>query len=238
MTEPHATNPSQAREPTPPPTASTSVSSRPVTRCAAPGCTLPLTRTGRGRPTRYCSPTCKTAAHREHRRHRNQPLRVETDHGSTSAKNRSGGRVWLVRLRRGHRAVIIATGLTRPAAEHLTHQINQLLHPPPHSAGHPTRNDIHHARTGARHAKNLDTDDTINVNDLTSPTSPKQGISLSNTAEFRRASSVPKGTPSHTAEEHPRSATHPQLLANRARSSSPHPAHSPHCRALVNRVDP
>jgi hypothetical protein len=135
MTDPNATSPSQAREPTPPPAASTSVSSRPETRCAAPGCTLTLTltRTGRGRPTRYCSPTCRTAAHREHRRHRNQPLHAQTDHGSTSAKGRPSGRAWLIRLRRGHRAVIIATGLTQPAAEHLTHQINQLLHPPPDS---------------------------------------------------------------------------------------------------------
>ncbi|MGH9061769.1 MAG: hypothetical protein ACRDZY_19985, partial [Acidimicrobiales bacterium] len=137
MTDPNATSPSQAREPTPPPAATTSVSSRPETRCAAPGCTLTLTRTGPGRPTRYCSPTSRTAAHREHRRHPNQPLHAETDHGSTSAKGRPNDRVWLIRLRRGHRAIIIATGLTRPTAEHITHQINQLLHPPPHPAGHP-----------------------------------------------------------------------------------------------------
>jgi hypothetical protein len=52
---------------------------------------------------------------------------VEVDHGSTSARGRAGGRVWLVRLRRGHRAVIVATGLSRPAADRLAGQIAVLL---------------------------------------------------------------------------------------------------------------
>jgi|tagenome__1003787_1003787.scaffolds.fasta_scaffold20822097_2 hypothetical protein len=64
-------------------------------------------------------------------------LRVEVDHGSTSAKGQPPGRVWLVKLRRGHRAVIIATGLPRPAAEHLAAQINQLLGPCVTSTGQP-----------------------------------------------------------------------------------------------------
>lgn len=86
----------------------------PVTCCAADGCTTPLTRTGHGRPARYCSPACRSAAHRALRRHRDQPIRVEIDHGSTSAKGRTGGRVWLVRLRRADRAAILATGLDGP----------------------------------------------------------------------------------------------------------------------------
>ncbi|HET9600896.1 MAG TPA: hypothetical protein VFP08_04875 [Acidimicrobiales bacterium] len=65
-------------------------------------------------------------------------LRVEVDHGSTSAKGQPPGRVWLVRLRRGHRMVIIATGLARPCAEHLAAQINQLLGPGDTSTGQPT----------------------------------------------------------------------------------------------------
>ena len=42
----------------------------------------------------------------------------------------------------------------------------------------------------ARHAENPDTQDRTDVNDLTSPSTPRWGISLSNTAEFRRASSL------------------------------------------------
>ena len=40
-----------------------------------------------------------------------------------------------------------------------------------------------------RHAENTDTQDNTDVNDLTSPSSQRWGISLSDTAEFRRAPS-------------------------------------------------
>jgi hypothetical protein len=110
--------------------------SRHETRCAAPGCTAILVRGRRGRPPVYCSPACRAAAHRK-RRPAAEPLTVEVDHGSTSAKQRPTGRVWLVRLRRGERAVIIATGLGRPSADHLAHQIHQLLHPAPLVKGGP-----------------------------------------------------------------------------------------------------
>ena len=121
-------------------------------------------------------PGRRTAARRDPRHNTDQPLHAEVDHGSTSAKGQLPGRVWLVRLRRDNHAVIIATGLARPSAEHLADQINQLIHP---------------LDTHPRHAENTDTDDTTNVNDLASPSSPRQGISLSNTAESRRASSGP-----------------------------------------------
>jgi len=52
---------------------------------------------------------------------------VEVDHGSTSAKGRPAGRVWMVRLRRGQRSVIVAIGLGRPSADHLASQITELL---------------------------------------------------------------------------------------------------------------
>ena len=54
----------------------------------------------------------------------------------------------------------------------------------------------------ARHAENPETQDSTDVNDLTSPSTPRWGISPSNTAEFRRASSrrrshrLRQGTPS------------------------------------------
>jgi len=138
------------------------------TRAAA---TSPTTRPGR-----------RTTGHREPRQDRDQPLHAEADHGSTSAKGRPPGRSWLVRLRRDNRAVIIATGLARPSAEHLASTINQLLDPPD---------------TPARHAENTDTHDTTNVNDLASPSPPRQGISLSDTAEFRRAPSIGQSRARH-----------------------------------------
>ena len=52
------------------------------------------------------------------------------------------------------------------------------------------RQAAEHARaTAARHAAMPDTQDRTDVNDLTSPSNPRWGISLSNTAEFRRAPS-------------------------------------------------
>jgi hypothetical protein len=56
-----------------------------------------------------------------------RPLTVEVDHGSTSAKGRPAGRVWLVRLRRDDRTVIVAAGLGPPSADHLARQISELL---------------------------------------------------------------------------------------------------------------
>jgi hypothetical protein len=103
----------------------------PATHCAAPSCTTTLTRTGRGRPARYCSPACRSTAHRALRRHRDQPIRVEIDHGSTSAKGRTHGRVWLIRLRRADRAVILTAGLDHPSAERLARQITHVLDPQP-----------------------------------------------------------------------------------------------------------
>jgi hypothetical protein len=114
----------------------TTVSSRHEIRCAAPGCTQTVVHGGRGRPPVYCCPACRTAAHRK-RAAPAEPLTVEVDHGSTSAKQRPAGRIWLVRLRRGDRAVIIAAGLGRPSADHLARQITQLLNPTPLAKGDP-----------------------------------------------------------------------------------------------------
>ena len=47
------------------------------------------------------------------------------------------------------------------------------------------------ARTAALRHADADTHDTTDVNDLTSPSTPRWGISPSNTAEFRRAPSLP-----------------------------------------------
>ena len=59
----------------------------------------------------------------------------------------------------------------------------------PEQARHIAEHARAQAAAAARHAENPKTHDTTNVNDLASPSSSRQGISLSNTAEFRRASS-------------------------------------------------
>lgn len=46
---------------------------------------------------------------------------------------------WLIRLRRGPRQVVIATGLGRPSADHLATQIDNVINPPPLASPAPTR---------------------------------------------------------------------------------------------------
>jgi hypothetical protein len=89
-------------------------------------------RNPRGRPRLYCTPACRTAAHRYHQHpDTREPLHVDVDHGSTSSRGRPTGHVWLVRLRRGNHQVILAVGLGRPSAEHLASQICEVINPPP-----------------------------------------------------------------------------------------------------------
>lgn len=47
--------------------------------------------------------------------------------GSTSSKGRSQGKVWMVQLRRGDEALIVAIGLHRLAADALADRINAFL---------------------------------------------------------------------------------------------------------------
>ena len=92
--------------------------------CAAPGCDHPLPpRSGRGRPALYCSPECRPAARGRSGVH----VVVEVDHEPTPDEERPTGRIWLVRLRRGDQAVVIAAELGRPSADHLAGQLNSLL---------------------------------------------------------------------------------------------------------------
>jgi hypothetical protein len=60
---------------------------------------------------------------------------------------------------------------------------------PAHAAE--ARQLAHQARTQAARHADPNTQDTSDVNDIPSPSSPRWGISLSNTAEFRRAPSPP-----------------------------------------------
>jgi len=106
------------------------VSSRHETRagpmCTADGCTNPLPPSGPGRPARFCSQACRARAWRSRQRQRGAPV-AEVDVGSTSSKGRTGGQIWMVRLRRGHKYVIVAIGLSRRPAEALAEEINELL---------------------------------------------------------------------------------------------------------------
>ncbi len=66
---------------------------------------------------------------------------------------------------------------------------DQHAHTDPAHAGQ-ARQAAQRARAAAaRHAENPETQDSTDVNDLTSPSTPRWGISPSNTADFRRASS-------------------------------------------------
>jgi hypothetical protein len=59
-----------------------------------------------------------------------QPITVEIDTGSASARGRPPDRIWLVRLGRPNRHVITTIGLSRTSAEHLAEHITDVLNPP------------------------------------------------------------------------------------------------------------
>ena len=59
-----------------------------------------------------------------------QPVTVEIDTGSASARGRRPDRIWLVRLRRANRHVITTIGLSRTSAERLAEHITDVLNPP------------------------------------------------------------------------------------------------------------
>ncbi|HYA69157.1 MAG TPA: hypothetical protein VED63_10530 [Acidimicrobiales bacterium] len=93
--------------------------------CAAKGCENTVVRTNRrGRPPIYCSPRCRPGRQSALRR-----LVVEVDHEPVADDGRPVGRVWLVRLRRGQRSVVIAADLGRPSADHLAGEIAALITP-------------------------------------------------------------------------------------------------------------
>ena len=62
-------------------------------------------------------------------------LVVEVDLGSSSSRGRAPGRAWLVRIRRGNRAAVVAIGLSRSCAEALAEKITALMAPPPVGGG-------------------------------------------------------------------------------------------------------
>ncbi len=100
----------------------------PARTCAAPGCDRPVPRTGRGRPAIYCSAACRPSYHRP-------GILVEVDHPDATTDGRPTERVWVVRLRRGQRIVVIANDLGWPSAHALARQLNDLIHPRQHPGG-------------------------------------------------------------------------------------------------------
>ena len=100
--------------------------------CAAPGCDEPLPeQTGRGRRRLFCSPRCRTASAT-----RTAQLGVEVDHETLDENAaRPFGRVWLVKMRRGPKEVVVAQGLGRPSAAYLASQLADLIERPRRQEG-------------------------------------------------------------------------------------------------------
>ncbi len=97
--------------------------------CARETCTNPVPRKPRGRPAIYCSPQCRPS------RSNVRGLTVEVDHPEHSIDGRSPDRVWIVRLRRGRRAVVIADAIGWPSANALAGELRQLLARPERQKG-------------------------------------------------------------------------------------------------------
>jgi hypothetical protein len=98
--------------------------------CAAPGCNNPVPcRPGPGRPAIYCSPACRPS--RTPRP--GGPITIDVDHDDTP-----GGAGWTVTMRRGTRAVTIATNLGRFSATLLREDLNRLMHPRREEGAHTT----------------------------------------------------------------------------------------------------
>jgi hypothetical protein len=95
--------------------------------CAAPGCTNVVARHAVGRPGRFCSTACRVRDHRRCQRIAAASVTIEVDMGSASSRGRLPERAWLVRIRRADRAVIVAVGLRRSAADRLAEQLTELL---------------------------------------------------------------------------------------------------------------
>lgn len=54
-------------------------------------------------------------------------LAIEVEAGSASSWDRPPEQAWLIRVRRGQRSVIVAWGLSRPAAEHIAERIADVV---------------------------------------------------------------------------------------------------------------
>lgn len=103
-----------------------------MSTCAAPGCDNPVTRKTRGRPAIYCSPACRPSRWSDQRRPR---LVIEVEHPDSSPDGRPPDRVWVVRLRRAQRVVVVADNLGWPSAQALAAELSDLLFAHPWQKG-------------------------------------------------------------------------------------------------------
>ena len=98
--------------------------------CAAPGCDRAVEPgSSRGRPPIYCSPPCRPSWTG---RGRSRPSRitVEVDEDDSNTDDRAGARViFVVRPRRGNRAVTVANGVGRFTAAALAADLRGLFEP-------------------------------------------------------------------------------------------------------------
>ncbi len=121
----------------------------PALICASTGCDNTVERAGRrGRPAIYCSADCRPkrparSGRTKHPADAGQPITlahgappplqapgtvvVEVDNPDNSPDGRPARRVWTVRLRKDHQAVVIAEGLGWPSANALARQLGDLL---------------------------------------------------------------------------------------------------------------
>jgi hypothetical protein len=89
--------------------------------CARPGCSNPLPPRRPGRPAIYCGPRCRPS-------YRRPTLTVEISHPDQH-EPRPRGHHWTVTLRRGNRAVVLATDLGWATATTLADQIRHVIDP-------------------------------------------------------------------------------------------------------------
>ncbi len=92
--------------------------------CERQGCDQILPEHCIGRPQRYCSATCRMAAHRQRKR---GPIRAEVHFGSATTRSRPEERSQMVKLLRDNEELIVTFGQTRDAAERLTARLNEFL---------------------------------------------------------------------------------------------------------------
>jgi hypothetical protein len=96
--------------------------------CAAPGCGRTVSRRpGRGRPPIYCSPACRPS--QTGGRGQRRAVTVEVDPDDSNAADPAAARTFLVRLRRGKRAVVVAREVGRFSAAVLAEELRGLLGP-------------------------------------------------------------------------------------------------------------
>lgn len=98
----------------------TTIAEEELLTCARPGCTNTVPRAKMGRRRIFCSNDCCRAAHNGH-------FHVEVGHEPVPEGERPTGRIFFVRLSRGKHLVVVSSELSKPSADHLARQIEELI---------------------------------------------------------------------------------------------------------------